>query len=66
MPASLQPLARCPTCQELNYSGATLDYIPALLHVHSRASPVYIPALLRSITGLDWTPLDLPFDQTYA
>ena len=36
-------------CQELNKSGATLDYITAPF---------------QSITGLDWTPLNLLFDWT--
>ena len=56
-------------CQELNYSGATLDSFPALLRptflhysgVHSHATPVHTPVLLQSTTGLDQTPLDLPF-----
>ena len=61
-------------CQELNYSGATPDSFPALLRptfphyssVHSRATPVHTPVLLQSTTGLDRTPLDLPFDRTRA
>ena len=61
-------------CQELNYSGATPDYFPTLLQstfqhysgVHSRTTPVHTPVLLQSTTGLDWTPLNLPFNQTHA
>ena len=61
-----------------SYSGllshTTPAYIPALLRctfprysgVHSRATPVHTPVLLQSTTGLDWTPLDLPFDRTRA
>ena len=61
-----------------SYSGllsrATPAYIPALLRctfprysgVHSRATPVHTPVLLQSTTGLDRTPLDLPFDRTRA
>ena len=61
-----------------SYSGllscATPAYIPTLLRctfpcysgVHSRATPVHTPVLLRSTTGLDWTPLDLPFNQTHG
>ena len=59
-------------CQELNYSGATPDSFPTLLRptfphysgVHSRATPVHTPVLLQSTTGLDQTPLDLPFNRT--
>ena len=59
-----------------SYSGllsrATPAYIPALLRctfpcysgVHSRATPVHTPVLLQFTTGLDRTPLDLPFDRT--
>ena len=59
------------SCQELNNSGATLDYFPALLRstfphysgVHSCATPVCVPTLLWSILlrysspPLDWTGL---------
>ena len=62
------------SCQELNNSGATPDYFSTLLRstfphysgLHSRATPVHTPVLLQSTTGLDWTPLDLLFDQTCA
>ena len=59
-----------------SYSGllsrATPAYIPAPLQctfprysgVHSCATLVHTPVLLQSTTGLDWTPLDLPFNRT--
>ena len=57
------------SCQELNNSGATPDYFPALLRstflhysgLHSCTTPVYIPALLRSILLCYSSP---PLDRT--
>ena len=56
-------------CQELNNSGVTPDYFPALLRstflhysgLHSCTTPVYIPALLRSILLCYSSP---PLDRT--
>ena len=73
IPCSITHSFRIIFCQELNYSRATPDSFPVLLRptfphysgVHSCTTPVYIPALLRSILlcysspPLDWTRLHL-------